>query len=169
MDGYRLTFANIVYQAMDALRESIELRSFCMDTYGKMPAIVNDTDIMRPPIEDECPIVSVMAVGGTNGQYEDIYSRGFIVRVALSDDGVEEVTDDDGRVIWREYLGTKRVSHLLENIIYPVIRERFNSLNFPVSTEDEELETVNMNLFQAKAAMTVQMDKAIGEARPLLG
>jgi len=164
-----LTYAEIIRTAMTAVRDSTTLQQWCMENYGKVPAIYNDLSPMESPVESDCPVVAFAPIGGENGQDEAPFSRGFMVRVALSDDEVDEETDETGRVIWRLYKGTERVSYLLEMLVYPALCEAFNFKNVPISTEDEQIETSNLTLFEAKAGLVIQMEKTIGEDRPYLG
>lgn len=165
----KLTYANIIRQAILAVSTDQALVAWCLATYGAKPSVRNDLDPMNPPNEGDCPLVAFSPVGGENGQDRAEFVRGFIVRVAVYDDG-EEVEEDPatGRILTQIYKGTERVSHLLENLVYPALTRRFNSLGFPVSTEDETIENMQGYMFQARAGMTVQFIKTIGEERPFL-
>ncbi len=95
--------------------------------------------------------------------------RAFTVRVAIHDDTVLEERTPDGRLLKRDYAGSDAVTELLEDLLYPILCDAFNARNFPLSATEESVESMNMNIFQAKAELTVQMDKAIGERVPILG
>ncbi len=164
-----LSYASIKTIASDAIQGSDEINAWCLKTYGRQLAIVNDLDPMEPPNADDCPLVGIATLGGSTGQDESEYIRAFTVRVAIHDDRVDERRDVDGRLLSRDYKGSDAVTHLLENLIYPVLCDAFNARNFPLSATEETIETTGLDLFQAKAGLTVKMDKAIGERVPLLG
>ncbi len=165
----KLSYANIIRTAMTAISNDDALQSWCIENYGIAPVVVNDLDPMQPLTEADCPFVGFTPVGGANGQDQMPFQRGIIVRCAISDDEIEERFDASGRRIWMVYKGTDRISHLLENLIYPALCRAFNQQNIPVSTEDEEIGAIDLTLFQAMAGLSFQFDKVIGEDRPLLG
>lgn len=164
-----LSFKNIKRIAFDALLGSPEIREWCLSRYGKPPAVVNDLDPLEPPCEDDCPVIGLTTIGGSTGQDESEYVRAFTVRVAIHDDTVLEERTPDGRLLKRDYAGSDAVTELLEDLLYPILCDAFNARNFPLSATEESVESMNMNIFQAKAELTVQMDKAIGERVPILG
>lgn len=165
----KLTYANIIRQAILAVSTDQATIDWCMATYGLRPSVRNDLDPMNPPNEGDCPLVAFSPVGGENGQDRAEFVRGFVARVAVYDEE-EEVESDPitGRILTQIYKGTERVSHLLENLVYPALTRRFNSLNCPLSTEDETIENMQGFLFQARAGITIQFMKTIGEDRPFL-
>lgn len=169
LSTYKLTYRNIVETALVALSSDPAIREWCVAEYGFPPMVANDADPMDPPQERDCPYISVTPLGGENGQDDATFSRAFLVRCAVSDtrklDDVDPVT---GRVLSRRLVGTEKISHLLENLIYPCIRAAFNAKNYAVSTVDEAMENPNLSLFQARAGLTIRFDKAIGEEVPFL-
>ena len=165
----KLTYANIIRQAILAVSTDQATIDWCIATYGFKPSVRNDLDPMNPPVAEDCPLVAFSPVGGENGQDQSEFIRGFIVRVAVYDEEEEvEIDHDSNRVLTQFFKGTERVSHLLENLVYPALTRRFNGFNCPISTEDETIESMQGFLFQARAGMTVQFIKTIGEDRPFL-
>lgn len=164
-----LSYASIKSIAFDALQNSTELNDWCLRNYGRQVAVVNDLDPMEPPKAEDCPLVGIATLGGSTGQDESEYVRAFTVRVAIQDGRLDERRDANGRLLSRDYAGSDAVTHMLENIIYPVLCDAFNARNFPLSATEETIEATGLDLFQAKAGLTVKMDKAIGERVPLLG
>jgi hypothetical protein len=163
-----LTYSRITETAMNALRSDEALRGWCLECFGRAPMVLNDVDPMQPPEERECPLVAVMSVGGGAGQERGSFRRGLLVRCAVYDPGITEEKDAGGNTVWRDYRGARRVTDMLENYVYPCLRRAFNALNYPLSTEDEELEPSNLGLFQVRAGISVIFDTAIGEERPYL-
>ena len=169
VDHNKLTYANIIRMAVDAVSDSTEIHNWCMTTYGAPPSVRNDINPLEPPTEADCPLVMFSPIGGESGQDRDVYTRGFMVRVAVSD-CEREVTEDPatGRILKLVYKGTDRVSHLLENLIYPVLKQRFNRAGVPISTTDEQIEPTHGNLFEAKAGISIIFALAIGEEYPFI-
>jgi len=163
-----LTYARITETAMGALRADEALRSWCLGCFGRAPQILNDVDPLSPPEERDCPVIAVMSVGGSAGQERGSFRRGLLVRCAVYDPETEEEADAEGRVVWRRHRGETRVTDMLEKYVYPCLRRAFNALNYPLSTEDEELEPSALGLFQVRAGISVIMDTSIGEDRPYL-
>lgn len=166
----RISYNEIVDTAMAAISEDPAISEWCMTTYGKPIAVYNDLDPINPPREEDCPLVCITPMGGEMGQDRGTFLRGFMVKTCVSDSGVTIIRDETtNRIIYKKYLGTERVSYLHEVLIYKALCSAFNSRNYPVSTSDEESETVNDTLFELRAGITVEMEKAIGEEVPLLG
>ena len=165
---YKLTFANIVETAMRGIEESQELQKWCMDIYGMEPCIHNELDPMTPPHESDCPFIAICPIGGSSGEDRSSYQRGFMVHVAVSDPGRVERRDELGRIVWLEYLGTKRVSYLLEALVYPAIVSGFEAAGYALSTESEEIMSPDVTLFEARSAITIDIDRCIGEDVPLI-
>ena len=165
---YKLTFANIVETAMRGIEESPELQKWCMDIYGMEPCIHNELDPMTPPHESDCPFIAICPIGGSSGEDRSSYQRGFMVHVAVSDPGRVERHDELGRIVWLEYLGTKRVSYLLEALVYPAIVSGFEAAGYALSTESEEIMSPDVTLFEARSAITIDIDRCIGEDVPLI-
>lgn len=165
---YKLTFANIVETAMRGIEESPELQKWCMDIYGMEPCIHNELDSMTPPHESDCPFIAICPIGGSSGEDRSSYQRGFMVHVAVSDHNRVERYDDRGRCVWREYLGTRRVSHLLEALVYPAIVTAFERMGYALSTESEEIMSPDVTLFEARSAITIDIDRCIGEDVPYI-
>lgn len=165
----KLTYANIIREAVLAVSTDAALLAWCNATYGLPPSVRNDLDPMMPPEESECPLIAFSPIGGENGQDRSSFLRAFIVRVAVSDTETEETKDPaTGRILTQIYKGTDNVSHLLENLVYPALCKRFNYFGCPISTTDEEIETMQNTLFQAKAGLAICFEKTIGEERPFL-
>lgn len=171
---YKLTYANIVETAIHALANDSAITEWCLKEFNTPQMVANDADPMNPPQERDCPYISITPLGGENGQDDETFRRAFLVRVAISSRSLpnQGITDDydprTGRIRIRRLDGTAKISHFLENLIYPCIRRAFNAKNYPVSTEDETLENPNLSLFQARAGITILFDKAIGEEVPFL-
>lgn len=165
----KLTYSNIIREAVNAVADSEAVKQWCLDTYGLLPSVRGDMNSLDPPAESDCPLITFSPVGGEVGQDRGTFLRAFIVRVAVSDTETETTIDNaTGRILKLLYKGTDRVSHLLENLVYPALCERFNSFNCPISTSDEEIEAMESSLFQAKAGMTIHFDTTIGEERPFI-
>jgi hypothetical protein len=160
----KLTYANIIREAVMAVSTDSALLAWCNEKYSLPPSVRNDLDPMNPPEESECPLIAFSPVGGQNGQDQSGFLRAFIVRVAVSDTETEET----GRILTQIFKGTDNVSHLLENLVYPALYRRFNFFGCPISTTDEEIEMMQGTLFQAKAGLTIILEKTIGEERPFL-
>lgn len=169
LEDYKLTYNNIVETAIDAINKDGAINAWCVAEYGFPPMVANDEDPMDPPQEQDCPYISITPLGGENGQDDATFSRAFLVRCAISDERrIDERDPRTGRILTRRLVGTSKISHLLENLIYPCIRRAFNAKNYAVSTVDETLENPNVSLFQARAGLTIRFDKAIGEEVPFL-
>lgn len=168
-DQHRLTYANIIREAVNAVADSVEIHNWCMATYGLPPSVRNDVDPLSPPTEGDCPLVAFSPIGGERGQDRDVFVRGFIVRVAVSD-AEKEITDDPatGRILKLIHRGTDRVSYLLEALVYKALRRHFNQLGVPLSTADEQIEPVQGTLFEAKAGISIIFELAIGEEYPFI-
>lgn len=165
----KLTYANIIREAVLAVSTDAALLAWCNEKYSLPPSVRNDLDPMNPPEESECPLIAFSPVGGQNGQDQSGFLRALIVRVAVSDTETEETRDPaTGRILTQIFKGTDNVSHLLENLVYPALCKKFNSFGCPISTTDEEVETMQGTLFQAKAGLTIYFEKTIGEERPFL-
>lgn len=167
-EDYKLTYANILETCVSAIYSSDEINEWCLREYGRLPLIDDNFDPMTPHVESDCPVVAFAILGGKNGQDTEDFTRILFVRVALSDNRTEVETDDNGRVRIRRHSGIRNVSHLLENLVYPCLCSAFNSLGYPLSTAEEEIEATDMTLYQASASLAVQFDKCIGEEVPFL-
>lgn len=169
MSKNKLTYSNIIRTAVDAVYDDEKIKNWCIEKYGVPPSVRGGMDPLTPVQESDCPVIAFAPVGGERGQDRDLYLRGFIVRVAVSDTEQEIERDAaTGRILKQLYKGTDNVSYLLEELVYNALKKKFNYLGFPVSTADEQIDEMQHTLFEAKAGITIFFELAIGEDYPFL-
>jgi len=165
---YKYSYSSLLEIAMSALQHDEAVQNYSRENCGAALAVISEMPTEDPPTEGDCPLVAFSPLGGSLGQGEDEFIREIAFRLAVQVDPREDTVDtldDGGRVVRRDFIGTRVLTNLLE-LIYDALAEAFNRRDIQLTSVGETVESAGLGLYQARGELGFHLPACIGERRP---